>query len=489
MRRVHRGDSRRRRANCPTIALASAVLLVGTVAACSSYSKGSSASPVAVAVTPAQAREIAKEAYIYGFPMVDSYRIQYSYFVDKQSPQYVGPWNQIHNIARVFTPADTTVQTPNSDTPYSFVGADLRGEPLVLTIPHVEAGRYYSVQFVDAYTYNFDYIGSRTTGNAGGKYLLAGPDWKGDKPAGVDKVIQSDTNFALAIYRTQLFNPADLDNVKKIQDGYRVQPLSAFLNQPPPPPPLAVDFVTPLTPDQQKTSPQFFNVLNFVMRFAPKLPSEKDLLARFASIGIGPDGTFNADTISPDMLSAIQGGMADAWTQFNTLKTEKIDTGQLNAGDFFGTPEQIGNNYLYRMAGAVLGIYGNTQQEAMYPLAATDSTGTPLTGANNYTFRFAPGQLPPVNAFWSLTMYELPSSLLVANPINRYLINSPMLPDLTKDPDGGLTLYIQNTSPGPGREANWLPAPSGPFQMFLRLYWPKDVALNGQWTAPKPVKT
>src|ERR1700677_1156260 len=234
MRRVHRGDARRRRANCPTIALASAVLLV------------------------------------------------------------VGPWNQIHNIARVFTPADTTVQTPNSDTPYSFAGADLRGEPLVLTIPPIEAGRYYSVQFVDAYTYNFDYIGSRTTGNAGGKYLLAGPDWKGDKPAGVDKVIQSDTNFALAIYRTQLFNPADLDNVKKIQDGYRVQPLSAFLNQPPPPPPLAVDFVKPLTPGQQKTSPRFFNVLNFVMRFAPKLPSEQDLLARFASIGIGPDGTFNA---------------------------------------------------------------------------------------------------------------------------------------------------------------------------------------------------
>jgi hypothetical protein len=140
----------------------------------------------------------------------------------------------------------------NRNTPYSFVGADLRREPLVLTIPPIEAGRCYSVQFVDAYTYNFDYIGSRTTGIAGGKYLLAGPDWKGDKPAGVDKVIQSDTNFALAIYRTQLFNPADLDNVKKIQDGYRVQPLSAFLNQPPPPPPLAVDFVEPLTPTSRR---------------------------------------------------------------------------------------------------------------------------------------------------------------------------------------------------------------------------------------------
>ena len=171
------------------------------------------------------------------------------------------------------------------------------------------------------------------------------------------------------------------------------------------------------------------------------------------------------------------------------LKKDKIDTGQVTSADLFGTRDDLKGNYLYRMAGAALGIYGNTAAEAIYPNAANDSAGAPLTGANNYTYRFEPGQLPPVNAFWSLTMYEMPQSLLVANPINRYLINSPMLPDLVKDPDGGYTLYVQHESPGPDKEANWLPAPKGPFVLILRLYWPKPDALDGQWQAPKPVKT
>ena len=174
--------------------------------------------------------------------------------------------------ARVYTPADTTIQTPNSDTPYSAVGADLRAEPLVLTVPPIEQDRYYSLQFVDLYTYNFDYVGSRTTGNGGGKYLLAGPNWKGDKPAGVDKVIRSDTDLALVLYRTQLLGPSDIDTVKKIQDGYQVTPLSAYLNQPAPPPAPGIDFVPPLSRDQEKTSPQFFEILNFALRFAPTLP-------------------------------------------------------------------------------------------------------------------------------------------------------------------------------------------------------------------------
>jgi hypothetical protein len=447
----------------------------------------STTAPAAGSVTPAQAREIAKEAYIYGFPMVDNYRIQYAYFVDQQNPEYKGARNEIHNTARVFTPADTAIQTPNSDTPYSFIGADLRTEPLVLTIPPIETGRYFSVQFVDAYTYNFAYLGSRTTGNAGGKYLLAEPSWHGDKPAGINDVFHADTDFVLIGYRTQLFGPDDIDKVKAIQAGYQVQPLSAFLNQPAPPAAPVIDFAKPLTPDQQKTAPEFFNILNFVMRDTPTLPTEKDLRARFATIGIGPEGAFNAAELTPEMRTAVEGGMADAWAELDALK-DKLDTGQVTAGDLFGTREVLGDNYLYRMAGAVLGIYGNSVQEAMYPAFSTDSTGAPLTGANNYTYRFPSGQLPPVNAFWSLTMYELPSSLLVANPINRYLINSPMLDTLRKDPDGGITLYIQNTSPGPDKEANWLPAPRGPFRMFERLYWPKPEALNGRWKTPQPQK-
>jgi hypothetical protein len=439
-------------------------------------------------VTPAEAREIAKEAYVYGFPMVDNYRISYSYFVDQQDPEYKGDWNVVHNIARVYTPADKAIQTPNSDTAYSMVGADLRAEPLVLTVPPIEPARYYSLQLIDAYTYNFAYVGSRTTGNGGGNFLLAGPRWQGEQPEGVDEVIRADTNLVLIAYRTQLFDPDDLDNVKKIQAGYQVQPLSAFSDQSPPASVPAIEFVKPLTPDQQKTSPEFFEILNFVLRYVPTLPAEKESRERFATIGIGPDGAFDAQTLTPEIRAAIEGGMADAWAEFNRLKKEQLDTGQVTSGDLFGTKEAMKGNYLYRMAGAVLGIYGNSKQEAMYPIFSTDSTGAPLTGANNYTYRLPPGQLPPVNAFWSLTMYQLPTSLLVDNPINRYLINSPMLESLAKDPDGGYTLYIQNASPGPDKESNWLPAPPGPFVLIERLYWPKPEALDGQWTAPQPHK-
>jgi hypothetical protein len=150
-----------------------------------------------------EARAIAKEAYIYGYPMVDNYRIQHAYFVDTKNPQYMAPFNTIKNIARVYTPKDTAIQTPNSDTPYSFLGMDLRAEPLVLTVPAIEKNRYFSVQLIDAYTFNFDYIGSRTTGNDGGSFMVAGPGWHGEIPEGIKRVFHSDTDFVLALYRTQ----------------------------------------------------------------------------------------------------------------------------------------------------------------------------------------------------------------------------------------------------------------------------------------------
>jgi hypothetical protein len=461
-----------------------ALLLIAVTAGCGSENKAKE-SPT---VTPEQVRAIAKEAYIYGFPMVDSYRIQHAYFVDPKNPEYKGPWNEVHSVARVFTPADTAVQTPNSDTPYSMLGADLRAEPLVLTVPPIGEGRYFSLQFIDGYTYNFAYVGSRTTGNAGGKYLLAGPGWNGEKPAGVAEVIKADTDFALVAYRTQLLGPDDLENVKKIQAGYKAEPLSTFLNQPAPPAAPAIDWPTPLTPDEQKTSLKFFDLLDFTLRFAPTMPSEKDVRARFASIGLTGDGTFDSTKLSPELQKAFQDGMADAWTEFSTFKKDKIDTGQVKAGDLFGTKDELKGNYLYRMAGAVIGIYANSTAEAMYPVLTVDADGQPLTGANNYTLTFPAGQLPPVNAFWSVTMYKLPESLLVENPINRYVINSPMLPNLVKNPDGSLTIYVQNASPGAEKEPNWLPAPAGPFQMFMRLYWPKPEALDGSWTPPKAVK-
>ena len=434
-------------------------------------------------VTPAEARAIAKDAYVYGFPLVDNYRIQYGYFVDTKNPEYKAPWNQIHNVPRVYTPADTAIQTPNSDTPYSFVGMDLRAEPIVLTVPPIEKERYFSVQLIDAYTFNFDYIGSRATGNEGGSYMVAGPNWKGETPKGVKKVFRSETEFVFAVYRTQLFKLDDLDNVKKVQAGYKAQTLSAFLGQPAPKAAPAIDFIKPLSPDEEKTSPEFFNILNFVLQFCPANPSETELMARFAKIGVGAGKTFDASKLSPEMKTAIEQGIADAWAAFAELEKE-FAAGKVTSGDVFGTREFLKNNYLYRMAAAKLGIYGNSKLEAMYPMYLVDAAKQKFSGANRYTLRFAPGQLPPVHAFWSLTMYEMPQSLLVANPINRYLLNSPMLPQFKRDADGGLTLLIQNESPGKDKESNWLPAPKGPFVMAMRLYWPKEKATDGKWNAP-----
>ena len=212
-------------------------------------------------------------------------------------------------------------------------------------------------------------------------------------------------------------------------------------------------------------------------------------MERFARIGIGPGLAFNPAALSPEIKKAMQNGMADAWSEFENFEKTRLSTGKVTSGDIFGSREYLKNNYLYRFAAAKLGIYGNSKQEAMYPFYRTDSRENLLDAAKNkYSLRFAPGQLPPVHAFWSLTMYELPSSLLSANPLNRYLINSPMLPSLKKDADGGITLYIQHESPGTEKESNWLPAPDGPFWCSMRLYWPKEEALGGKWKAPSIIQ-
>lgn len=438
----------------------------------------------AARVSPEEARAIARDAFVYGFPLVDSYRIMHTYYVEAGNPEYKAPWNRICNVPRVFTPEDKAVQTPNSDTPYSMIGLDLRAEPIVLTVPAIDRDRYFSVQLIDAYTHNFAYLGTRTTGNDGGSFLVAGPRWHGEAPAGVKNVIRAETELAIGVYRTQLFNPGDLENVKRVQAGYTAQPLSQLLGEPvkvaPP-----LDFVKPLTPAEQKSSTEFFNVLNFVLKVSPTVPSETALMARFARIGVGAGETLDTCHLSPSLKQALEDGMSDGWREYEHFKQTRLDTGEVTSGDLFGTREYLKNNYLYRMAAAILGIYGNSKEEAFYPTYTVDSTGRALNGADHaYTLRFEPDQLPPVKAFWSLTMYKLPESLLVANPLNRYLINSPMLPALERDADGGLTLYIQHQSPGADKEANWLPAPSGPFFMAMRLYFPKAEALDGTWKPP-----
>ncbi|MFJ6417364.1 DUF1254 domain-containing protein [Paeniglutamicibacter sp. NPDC091659] len=434
-------------------------------------------------VGSAEARSIGKEAYIYGFPMVDGYRIMYTYFVDHENPEFKAPWNHLKNIPRVYSSEDTTVQTPNADTPYSMLGLDLRAEPMVLTVPKIERERYFSIQLIDLYTHNFAYIGSRTTGNDGGSFLVAGPGWKGEIPEGITAVFRVETALALAVYRTQLFSPEDLDNVKKVQAGYIAQPLSAFVGHRPPIDPPRVEFPKPLTPGEEEISLEVLNLLGFLLQFCPTHPSEVELRERFAKIGI-----VSGRRIYLGFREGIEQGVQDAWHEFAELK-KQVDAGKVTSGQLFGTREFLQNNYLYRMAAAKLGIYGNSKAEAMYPIYGTDSEGRSLEGSSRYTLRFAPGELPPINAFWSVTMYDMPRSLLVANPLGRYLINSLMLPFLARDPDGGLTLTIQSDSPDEDRKGNWLPAPTGPFMIAMRLYWPKDEALTGQWTAPPLQRT
>lgn len=436
-----------------------------------------------------EARTIAREAYVYGFPLVDHYRIQYAYFVDRQSPEYKAPWNQLSNTARVYTPDDKAIQTPNSDTPYSQLGADLRTEPLVLSMPEVASDRYYSVQFVDAYTHNFAYVGSRATGNEAGNFLLAGPDWKGPTPPGIKAVIRSETEFAFVFYRTQLFGPGDLDEVRKVQAGYKVQPLSAFLGQPAPAPAPKVEFIKPLSAEQERKSIEFFEVLNFVLRFCPTHPSEKALMERFGKLGIGPGKRFESDSLTPAIRQAVEAGIGDAWSQSYAEFERQRNAGKVSSVDVFGNREHLAGNYLYRMAGAIGGIYGNSKEEAIYPGYYLDSTGQKLDASSHrYELRFPAGQLPPVKSFWSLTAYSLPSRLLVENPLKRYLINSPMLPSLKRDADGGLTLYVQHERPSADRESNWLPVPAGPFMAVMRLYWPEPAVSNGTWKRPELVR-
>ena len=432
------------------------------------------------------ARAIARDAYVYGVPMVDTYKTVYAFNVDTTNPQYKGPFNSVLNIARVFTPEDTAFVTPNSDTPYSFAMLDLRAEPVVISVPAMEDERYFVFQLMDLYTFNFDYIGSRATGNDGGRFLIAGPRWAGEVPGGITKLIRSETDLVSVVGRTQLFNAADIGNVKKIQAGYRVQPLSSFTGTQAPPPAPAIPWIEPIPPAKERTSLEFFNQLAFLLQFAqPPHPSESELLERFATLGIEHGRPFDAASLSPETQAALKAGMAEG-QQLIDAKRATLG-GKTDA--LFGNRDFLKNDYVSRATGTQVGIGANSREEAMYPILDKDADGHPLDGSTGtYTMRFAKDQLPPVDAFWSVTMYDLPQQLLVDNPIDRYLINSPMLPGLRRDPDGGLTLFIQAGSPGHDKEANWLPAPDGPFVMFMRYYRPRAALLDGRWSTPAVVK-
>ena len=427
---------------------------------------------------------------LYGLPIVMNYAVMYAYAVDRESGQFKAPFNEIKNEARVFTYEDTAIVTPNSDTPYSFAWLDLRAEPVVLSVPAVEKNRYYAVQLEDGNTFNYGYIGSRATGNDAGDYMVVGPDWKGETPPGIKKVFRSSTQFSIAGYRTQLFGPDDIDNVKKVQAGYKVQPLSAYLGQPAPPAAPAVDFPKI---DKDLVTSNFFEYLDFALQFAPPGEDEKDIRAKLAKIGVGAGKSFDFHELPLGHRLEIGLGMKQGDKKVDEyLATAPKDINGWKIGSWFGDRAFFNGNWLLRAAGAKGGIYGNDAVEATYPMTRNDADGQALDGSKaNYTVTFAKGQLPPVNAFWSVTMYDGKTQLLIKNPIDRYLINSPMLPDLKKNADGSLTLFIQKDEPtDPVQKANWLPAPDGPIYLAMRLYWPKTEAPSilppgeGTWQPP-----
>jgi hypothetical protein len=439
-----------------------------------------------------ETKAIAEEGFIFGLPLVMAYGAMYAYSINRESPAFTAPINEIHNEARVYTDKDVAIPLPNSDTPYSVLFMDLRAEPVILSVPAVAQPRYYSVMLCDFNTYNYGYIGSRTTGNDAGTYMVTGPDWQGETPEGVSKVFRSSTQFSLAAYRTQLMNADDMTNVEQVQRGYKVQTLSAYLNQPAPPPTPSIDFPV-INKEMVKT--HFFDYLDFILPFIPPAPEEQAIRAKLASIGVGAGKTFHFKNLSLLHKAEVLIGMKQGETQVEkTMANFGTEINGWNVASIFGDRDFYNGDWLKRAAAAKFGIFGNTAEEALYPIVTKDGNGKPLDASkHNYTLTFAAKQLPPVETFWSLTMYNPKTQHLVTNPINRFLLNSEMLSDMKQNPDGSLTFNIQKDSPGKEDEANWLPAPNGPVYMLLRLYWPKTTQPSilppgkGTWQPPPVV--
>lgn len=424
------------------------------------------------------AKAIAKEAWTYAFPLATNYRSMRLYALDKTYPDYAGGFNKFKHYDKIFTPSDTAVITPNNDTPYSWAILNLADEPIVLEVPDVK-DRYYSFQFVDLYTFNFAYVGSRATGDKAGKYLIAGPDWKGEKPEGIDKVLQSETNLVTLLGRTELkMAPGDIENVKKLQAQYKLIPLHEFIKEAVP---THKEFTLPFPEFKQADlgSAAFIGLTNNLLQYTSQNPAEADLRAKFAKIGIVPGKKFDPAEYTPEVLKAITEGAQESGKELEE-GTNKLT----NATDLFGTREELNGDYTKRALGAAAGLFGNTKEEAIYIGTRSDKENKPLLGKNKYVIRFPKGQTPKAKYFWSITLYELPSRYLVNNPINRYSIGDRTT-GLKYEPNGDLIIYIQNEVPK-GKESNWLPAPKEAFYYLIRIYGPDESILNGTWKAPQP---
>ncbi|HZF38648.1 MAG TPA: DUF1254 domain-containing protein [Blastocatellia bacterium] len=434
-------------------------------------------------VSAGEAAEIAVEAYVFGYPLVlmDVTR-QVMTAVPKAGARKA-PINQFVHFREFPDPTFTDVVSPNADTLYSAAWLDLTEEPIVLSAPDV-GKRYYLMQMLDAWTNVFASPGTRTTGNGRGDFAIVGPQWKGKLPEDV-KEIKFPTNMAWLIGRTQTNGKEDYAAVHAIQDQYKLTPLSAW-GKPYTPPdnaPVApgIDVKTPPVEQVAKMdAATFFARLSALMKDNPPAPADAGALNRFAAIGVASGTPFDLKSLDPAVARSVEGSVKAAQSKI-AAEAGKPRGKKVNGWDVMTKMGRYGTDYLFRSVIALIGLGANLPEDAIYPRATTDAEGQQLTGADRYVVRFPKGQLPPVNAFWSLTMYNS-KHFFAQNPINRYAIGDR--DKLKFDDDGSLTIYIQRDSPGKDKESNWLPAPADSFNVFMRLYWPKKEIADGVWKMP-----
>jgi hypothetical protein len=447
-------------------------------------------SPQKANVTPEEARQIAEEAYIFAFPMIDHYKMMFAMAMYPESGAYTAPFNVLFHNPELSGPKDTIIVRPNNDTFYSAVWFDLSAQPQILKVPEITDGRYYSFQIIDMYTHNIDYVGTRETGFDAGTYLFVGPNWEGEIPEGITKVIQSEGNYVLALTRTQVFGPDDVENARVVMKQYNVQSLNAWLgkaeatviSENPPIPPYHPAKVA----DENFIS--YFNALMAQLRIHP---TEKELFEKFAKIGIAPGKTFNTNDYSPEILTAIKEGINAGREKFieESSRLGVRKNGWQLVAEAFGNRDAMQGKYLTRAAAAYFGLWGNDLEEAFYPETTLDADDEELDASTqDYILHFEPDELPPAKAFWSITMYKLPEQLLLENEINRYVIGSGTK-GLQYNGDGSLDVYIQKENPGKEKVSNWLPAHDGKFSLQMRIYWPEPESLSPLYVPPAVQKS
>jgi hypothetical protein len=430
-------------------------------------------------LTPDEAKAIAKEAYIFNYPLVMMYRTMYLQAIDTKSKSYSGGFGKWLHLG-TSSPKDTDIVSPNNDSPYSYAWVDLRAEPWVVTLPKIEKSRFYTSQWDDLWGFVLDNPGSVEDGNDGVSVLLASPTWEGKLPKGVKRVIQGDSSFLGTLTRTQLLDPKDLPNVKKIQSEYKLQPLSAYLGKPAPEPAPVIEWMP--WKEGVETTDGFWAYANFLLPLTTPNPQDKPVQDRMAKIGLVPGKAWDSSSLSKDVGAAIAAGMKEALAELKKGSTHITDPSL-----FFRSRKDLNKDYFDRALGVMVGIFGNVKKVSVYFAVPKDDQGELFDGSKgDYTITFTADQIPPAKNFWSWTIYKLPQRWLVDNPINRYSIGSAT-PGLKKAKDGSITIYFQAKSPGKDKESNWLPAPQGPFWLVLRTYGPGKSILDKTWKMP-PVK-